>query len=177
MSNYDPVVKMLSTCDIATDEAKQIFEQMEKKFKKIPKWMRVMANSEDIFVNFFRLFSVIMDDKPINRLLKWKVAFKVSDINKCEFCVSVAKYQLKSFGLTDEEIEKMETEKMDEKEKIAIEYATQMTLHAYKIDQDLITRLKKHFTDEQIVELTSVVGLFNFINRFNDALRVLPDVS
>jgi hypothetical protein len=27
------------------------------------------------------------------------------------------------------------------------------------------------------VEITSVVGLFNFVNRFNDSLGVLPDVK
>jgi alkylhydroperoxidase family enzyme len=35
--------------------------------------------------------------------------------------------------------------------------------------------MKAEFSDEEMVELTSVVGLFNFINRFNDALGVLPE--
>ena len=39
----------------------------------------------------------------------------------------------------------------------------------------LFGKMKETFTDDQIVEITSVIGLFNFINRFNDSLGVLPD--
>ncbi len=31
---------------------------------------------------------------------------------------------------------------------------------------------KRNFDDGQIVELAAVIGLFNYFNRFNDALRV-----
>lgn len=37
--------------------------------------------------------------------------------------------------------------------------------------------MKEHFTDCEIVEITSVIGLFNYINRFNDALGVLPETK
>ncbi|MBU0975107.1 hypothetical protein KKD03_05410 [Patescibacteria group bacterium] len=45
------------------------------------------------------------------------------------------------------------------------------------IEESLIEKVKTEFTDEELVELTSVVGLFNFINRFNDALGILPEVE
>ncbi len=37
--------------------------------------------------------------------------------------------------------------------------------------------LKKHFNEEQIVELTLVIAIANFTNRFNDALRMEPDIG
>jgi len=37
--------------------------------------------------------------------------------------------------------------------------------------------LRKHFNEEQIVELTLVVAIANFTNRFNDALRIPPDLG
>ena len=117
-----------------------------------------------------------MDDTPTPALLKWKIAYHISELNKCEFCVSVAKMQLKTFGLSDEEISRIDQVKTEE-EKVALQYAEASTHHAYNIDPAVFDAMKHHFSDEQIVEITSVVGLFNFINRFNDSLKVLPDVE
>jgi hypothetical protein len=34
--------------------------------------------------------------------------------------------------------------------------------------------LQAHFDDGQLVEITSVIGLFNFFNRYADALQIQP---
>ena len=163
------------TDDEVKGQARALFEQMKKATGKVPKWMRVMANCEDVLIGFFTMFKAIMDDAPVDKLLKWRIALKISDLNKCEFCVSVAKQQLKMFGLSNEEIEDIESQSLSEKEKIALEYAIASTKHAYNIDPKIMEKMKEYYADEQIVEISSVVGLFNFINRFNDSLGVLPD--
>jgi uncharacterized peroxidase-related enzyme len=175
MTTIEPLVHLVSDEEVK-GQAKQMFEQIKAATGKVPKWMRVMANCEDILVGFFTLFKATMDEKPLPAKLKWKVAYRISEINKCEFCVSVAKYQLKAFGLKDEEIENIDKINTEE-EKVAIEYAEASTRHAYNIDPDIIKKIKKYFSDAQIVEISSVVGVFNFINRFNDSLGVLPDVE
>jgi len=170
----EPLVHLV-TDDEVKGKAKDLFEQIKKTTGKVPKWMRVMANREDIMIGFFDLFQATMGKGKVERLLKWKVAYQISELNKCEFCVSVAKIQLKNFGLSDEEIDKIC--KLDsEKEIIAMKYTTASTCHAYNIEKKVFDSMKENFTDEQIVEITSVIGLFNFINRFNDSLGVLPDL-
>jgi alkylhydroperoxidase family enzyme len=42
------------------------------------------------------------------------------------------------------------------------------------VDEVLWDELQAHFDDGEIVELASVIGLFNFFNRYADALRILP---
>ena len=86
----------------------------------------------------------------------------------------MAQLQLRTLGLSDADMELLE-EKADEKEKQAMEFAMLATTAAYKIDDQLMGRVKKLFDDAQLVELMAVVGLFNYINRFNDALGILPD--
>lgn len=176
MSDNSPLVHLV-TDDQVKGQARDLFEQMKKSTGKVPKWMRVMANCDDILIGFFTMFKAIMDDAPVEKDLKWKLALRVSDLNKCEYCVSVAKFQLKAFGLSEEEMAKIESSFATDREKAALEYAEHSTQHAYNIDPEVMKRVKKHFSDEEIVELTSVVGLFNFINRFNDSLGVLPDVE
>lgn len=168
-----PLVHLV-TDDEVKGQAKEIFEQIKAKTGKVPKWMRVMANCEDVFVGFFGLFKASMDDAPLDSKLKWKVAYYVSELNKCEFCVSVSKMQLMGLGMAESEVSDLENT-YNEREKIAIEYSEAATDHAYNIDPEVMSKAKAEFNDEELVELTSVVGLFNFINRFNDSLGVLPD--
>ncbi len=171
-----PPLVHLVTDEEAKGKAKELFEQMKAKTGAVPKWMRVMASNDDILVGFFTLFKATMDDQPVEAKLKWKMAYAVSEANKCEFCVSVSKQMLASFGMSDQEIGSLD-QTANEREKTAMEYAAASTEHAYNIDQELFSRVKQYFSDKEIVELTSVVGLFNFINRFNDSLGVLPDMK
>lgn len=175
MENNQPIVRLVAD-DEVKGQAKELFEQVKGSTGKVPKWMRVMANCEDTLIGFFTLFKSVMDNAPTNALLKWKVAYVVSEINKCEFCVGVTKMQLGGLGMNEEEMNNIENV-CNDKECVAIEYAKATTEHAYKVDPKLIQKMKDTFSDEQIVEITSVVGLFSFINRFNDALGVLPDME
>jgi len=47
-----------------------------------------------------------------------------------------------------------------------------MTRDAHSVDDQLWAELRRHFDDGQIVELAAAIGLFNYFNRFNDALRM-----
>ncbi len=54
----------------------------------------------------------------------------------------------------------------------ALSLAERMTTGARNVDEEVWAELRAHFDDGQIIELASVIGLFNYFNRFNDALRV-----
>ena len=57
-------------------------------------------------------------------------------------------------------------------ERIALEYADRMTYTGQKVDDALFARLKEHFSEPQIVELTAAIALENFRSKFNPALGV-----
>jgi len=59
-----------------------------------------------------------------------------------------------------------------ERQLIALRYAEIMTTSARDIDEDVWDQLQAEFDDGEIVELTSVIGLFNFFNRYADALKL-----
>ena len=53
-------------------------------------------------------------------------------------------------------------------------FAVRMTLDSNNVDETLWAELRAHFDEGQIVELASVIGLFNYFNKFNNALRMEP---
>lgn len=63
---------------------------------------------------------------------------------------------------------------MGEAERAALRFAEAMTREPGAQGEAQIERLREHFDEEQIVELACVIGLFNYLNRFAEALGVWP---
>jgi alkylhydroperoxidase family enzyme len=61
----------------------------------------------------------------------------------------------------------------DEKEKISLRLAERMTRNS-RVDEALWADLRRHFDEGEVVELAAAIGLFNYFNRFNNALEVEP---
>ena len=59
-----------------------------------------------------------------------------------------------------------------EAERVALEYAERMTITGQKVDDELFGRLRRHYSEAQIVELTAAVALENFRSKLNPALGV-----
>ncbi len=59
-----------------------------------------------------------------------------------------------------------------EPERLALEYAERITYTDRKVDDALVDRLKQHYTEAQIVELTAAIAMENFRSKFNPALGI-----
>jgi alkylhydroperoxidase family enzyme len=57
-------------------------------------------------------------------------------------------------------------------ERAALEYAERITYTDQKVDDELFGRVKQHFDERQIVELTAAIALENFRSKFNPALGI-----
>jgi alkylhydroperoxidase family enzyme len=60
------------------------------------------------------------------------------------------------------------------RELVALRFAEVMTTSAREVDEELWDELQAHFDDGELVEIATVIGLFNFFNRFADALQIVP---
>jgi len=59
-----------------------------------------------------------------------------------------------------------------EAERVALDYAERITITGQQVDDALFARLKQHYSEAQIVELTAAVALENFRSKFNPALNI-----
>jgi len=59
-----------------------------------------------------------------------------------------------------------------EVERSAFEYAEKITITGGKVTDELWARLRRCFTESQLVELTAAVALENFRSKFNVPLHV-----
>jgi alkylhydroperoxidase family enzyme len=54
----------------------------------------------------------------------------------------------------------------------ALHYADAVTQGGQAVTDELYAALAQHWDAGEIVEITAVIGLFAYFNRYNDALRV-----
>ncbi len=59
-----------------------------------------------------------------------------------------------------------------EAERAALDYAEHMTITGKRVDDELFSRLTRHFGEAQIVELTAAIAFENFRSKFNPPLAV-----
>jgi hypothetical protein len=67
---------------------------------------------------------------------------------------------------------------LDERTKVALDLAEDFILnHAQGIDDAFMDRLKQHFREDQIVELTIALGTWDWVHKFNNVFDVDPPVD
>ena len=59
-------------------------------------------------------------------------------------------------------------------EKAALELAERVTRDSNGVDDAFWQELRKYYDEGEIIELLAAVGLFNYFNRFNNALHMEP---
>lgn len=80
-------------------------------------------------------------------------------------------------GATEDELETLgdlAKSPLPEREKDAIRFAERMTRAHRELGDEDFARLRSRWETDQIVELLSVIGLFNYLNRFAEALALEP---
>ncbi|MCZ6861630.1 MAG: carboxymuconolactone decarboxylase family protein [Alphaproteobacteria bacterium] len=108
---------------------------------------------------------------------KTLVILKTSILNGCDYCVGHNSALGRSIGFEDDEIDAIagdfeNSEYFSDPEKAAIAWAECLTERTYRQNPGVMARLKEHYDEAQIVEITMVSGFFNFWNRFTDGLQI-----
>jgi alkylhydroperoxidase family enzyme len=67
---------------------------------------------------------------------------------------------------------------LDERTRVALDLAEDFILnHARSVDDAFMDRLKQHFSEAQIVELTIAIGIWDSVHKFNNVFDVDPPVE
>ncbi len=57
-------------------------------------------------------------------------------------------------------------------ERLVLDYGEKMTITGETVDDTLFAKLREHFSEAQIVELTAGIAMENFRSKFNAPLKV-----
>lgn len=170
-----PRIRPLETTEVGP-ESQVVFDAFLAQRGNVPNMFRTLALVPEIMTTAAAHMKAVFNSGTVPLRLKEMLAVRVSQVNACAYCLASHTMLLKQLGATDETIADLEAWEasgtFSPAEKAALALAEQMTRDATRVDEALWNSLKEHFSDSEIVELASVIGLFNYFNRVNDALHV-----
>jgi len=125
------------------------------------------------------LMSMLMELREANTLPKRYLELAivvVSRLNECDYCVAHHKPFLAVEGITpagiDAVMEWQNHPELTAVDKLVIEYTIATWNNPHRLRDSIFARLREHFSEAQIVELTLRLTLCGFFNKFNDALGI-----
>ncbi|MEM1306929.1 MAG: carboxymuconolactone decarboxylase family protein [Pseudomonadota bacterium] len=135
----------------------------------------VMANRPPVLEHTFGLLLDLKAEGRVSPRHLELALVTVSKLNACTFCVSNHTPKLTAAGISQDaaaNILDYETvDEFDEVDRLVIEYAVAVTTDFHRVRDAMFDRLRAHFEDDQIVELTWRIALCGAFNRFNDVLQ------
>lgn len=155
------------------------FWNQKRKYGKPLEPAKLWARVPRLFLGVAALFTALdRKSSPIDPVLRALITVRVSQINWCAFCVDINSSLVLKRGGNKKKLKDLEhfrdSPHFTEAEKAALDYAETMTVTGREYTDILFTHLRKHYAEDEIVELTGLIAFQNLSSKFNAALDVQP---
>ena len=135
-----------------------------------------MVHRPPIFKNVWALLTDLADEAVLPKRYLELCLVAVSQLNACTYCVAHHAPNLAVEGLSAEGVTRLldyqDHPELDAVDKLVVEYAIAVTNDWNRTRDEIFVRLKEHFSEGQIVEMTWRTALCGAFNRFNDILQL-----
>jgi AhpD family alkylhydroperoxidase len=107
------------------------------------------------------------------------VKTRASQINGCAQCLDMHTQDARAEGESEQRLYTLaawrETPFFDQRERAALEWTEAVTLVAEThVPDEVYERVRQHFSEQELMELTLAVAVINTWNRLNVAFRTVP---
>ncbi|HEX7660992.1 MAG TPA: carboxymuconolactone decarboxylase family protein [Pseudonocardiaceae bacterium] len=144
--------------------------------KQVIQPLRVYARVPALFNAYVKLEQATAKLHGLDPRLHALAELKAATLTQCEYCIDLGSAIAHQWGLTDAELLALPNYRssplFSELDRLVLDYAVAMSRTPVEVPDDLFDRLRQHFTDTQIVELTHHIALENMRGRFNLALGI-----
>jgi uncharacterized peroxidase-related enzyme len=155
------------------------FWNHKRKYGAVLEAALLWARTPKLFLGVALLYGMIdRKSSPIDPALRSLVTVRVSQINGCHFCVDINTATLLKRGVSMEKVQALEHWResglFNARERAALDYAEAATDSTRQVDDATAQRLREHFDDDAVIELTALIAFQNMSSKFNSALAVPP---
>jgi uncharacterized peroxidase-related enzyme len=134
-----------------------------------------MAYRPDILKSFLGLIQSIYAPGLVDDGLKRMIGLMSSAAAGCEYCQAHAANSANNRGVDFEKIQAVwgfrTSDLFSKKEKAALEIAYKAGIVPNQVSDEDFANLKLYFSDEEIIEIVSVIAMYGFLNRWNSTLK------
>lgn len=170
-------ISRLDRSEVSADLA-ALFDKAFTLRGNVPNMFRVMAHRPEIFATMQAHFAAVLNTGTISTKLKELLIVRTSQVNDTPYCLASHTILARNLGWSDDQLgdlaEWPRREDFTPAEKAALRLAETVTRDAHAVSDGQFAELRSFYSEGEIVELLCAIGLFNYFNRFNNALKMEP---
>ena len=172
-----PRISRLDRSEV-TPEMAALYDKAFTQRGNVPNMFRVMAHRPEIFSTIQAHFAAVLSTGTVSTKLKELIIVRTSQVNETPYCLASHSILAKNLGWTNDQLAHLadwsQRDDFTPAEKAALRLAETVTRDANTVSEEQFAELCGFYTEGEIVELLCAIGLFNYFNRFNNALRMEP---
>jgi len=158
---------------------KIFFWNQKRKYGAILEPARLWGRTPKVFAGLATLYGTLdRSSSPLEPSLRTLITVRVSQINWCSFCVDINSAIAVKRHVNEEKLADLsefeDSELFSDREQAALSYAEAVTYTDRDATQRHFDRLRNHFDDDTIIELTALIAFQNLSSKFNASLAVAP---
>ena len=159
----------------------ELFKGVEAFMGYVPNAHLTMAEKPELLMAFSNLAMTIFQSDSIDMQTKQLIALASSLSSGCKYCQAHTSHGAERAGTDKKKISEILNYKVSDsyskEERAILDLAFASGRAPNESNEEHFKELKKYFSDEQIIDIVSVISMFGFLNRWNDTLGTkLEDV-
>ena len=136
---------------------------------------RMLLHSPPVAGGWLAFLTAIRHETELRGRYRELVILRIAALNGAEYEFEVhVPFALKE-GVSREAIDALranrETHDLDEADRAVVAYTDSMTREIH-VPDDVFARMREHFAERDVVELTATIAVYNCVSRFLEALRI-----
>lgn len=158
-----------------TPELAQTFDHFRQILGFVPNSLLTMQRRPKIVEAFGELTAAVMDPEgSVDPALKRLLAHFASRASGCQYCQAHSLIAAGISGVAQDKIDAIwdyrTSPLYSDAERAALDFALAAGSVPNGVDDDIMAELKRHWSDDQIVEMLGAICLYGFLNRWNDSM-------
>ncbi len=156
-------------------ELQRLIEFYEETLGFCPNSVKTMHHRPHIAYAFIEMNKAVMANHGrVSSALKRMIAYISSNTAGCRYCQAHAIRAAERYGAEQEKLENIWEYKshpaFSEAERAALDFAFAASTVPNSVSDETAEKLRKYWDEGEIVEITGVVALFGYLNRWNDSM-------
>jgi uncharacterized peroxidase-related enzyme len=156
-------------------ELKEQFDASKKRLGFVPNSMLIMQRKPKLVKAWTQLTQALYDpDSKVDHGLKRLIAHMASRAAGCQYCMAHTAGIARHSSELEKKIaaiwEYQTSPLFSEAERLTLEFALAAASVPNAVTDEMFAAMRKHWTDEQMVEIVAVIAVFGFLNRWNDTM-------
>jgi len=157
------------------------FQELQQAFHKVPNLFATVAHYPEALRPLLEYYHAVYTKSTLPKRVLELTILKSSLGAQSEYCLTLHKAFALEHGVTYDEIMSLSEDpqhtQFSEPERAVLDYAAQVTSDSRKVSDELFERLRRHFSEAEILNLSLLIGFSQLFGHLSNALHIPIDES